>query len=88
MAFSDYQSALTTLRTHLTNEAWQSARKQLAICRAWLAEEEKQGTFEGASYTLASDELDKIGEALDALAATSVSPQNRVGITRMNYVSR
>lgn len=83
MAFSDYTSALATLRTHIGNQAWDDARDQLLTCRAWLASL-PEGSTEGKSVKFLESQLDKLETAINARHAAGNSP-NRLGVARTAY---
>lgn len=83
MAFSDYTSALETLRTHIGNQAWGNARDQLMVCRAWLASL-AEGSTEGKSVKFLESQLDKLEESIKARHAAGNSP-NRLGTARTSY---
>ena len=85
MAFSDYTSALSTLRTHIASQDWDSARDQVLTCRAWLASlVEGGGDGKTLRYDAATKELDALEREIKARQAAGNSP-NRLGRARTSY---
>jgi len=87
MAWTDYDTAVGTLVTHIGNEAWENAETQLMVCQARLAQL-AEGNNGGESYRF--DSSRSLLKELEAkiLAKRSQVNTNRFVLTRQNYASR
>ena len=88
MALSDFQSAMTTLRTLVSADNWDGVRKQLMVCRSHLAEIPEGGS-DGTSVSFQAEQLDKIeADVKELIARSRRRTTDRFVHTRQNYATR